>query len=75
MRLKTKILLHEVISKELLSNSENISPRAYIFQRPFFNFEGLTYRRKLAFQNCLGLYWEGNMHLKIHWASLAPSYY
>ena len=32
--------------------------------------EGLMYEGKFAFQNRLGLYWEGKMHLKIHWVSL-----
>ena len=49
-----------------------ISPGAYIFQRPFlrgFNSEGLIYGGKFAFQNRLSLYWEGNLRLKINWAS------
>ena len=46
---------------------------AYIFQRPFFRglflkgliFGGAYIGGKFAFQNQLGLYWEGNFCLKI----------
>ena len=41
-----------------------ISPEAYIFQRPFLRglfIEGLIYGGKFAFQNWLGLYLEGNL--------------
>ena len=54
-----------------------ISPGAYIFQRPFLRglyLEGLINGGKFAFQNQLGLYsclyLEGNLRLKIDWASL-----
>ena len=50
-----------------------ISPGAYIFQRPFLRglfLEGLINGGKFAFQNRLGLYLEGNLRLKIDWASL-----
>ena len=43
-----------------------ISPGAYMFQRPFLRglfLERLINWRKFAFQNRLGLYWEGNTHL------------
>ena len=30
--------------------------------------EGLIYGGKFAFQNRLGLYWEGDVCLKTHWA-------
>ena len=43
------------------------------FKGPFLRglfFEVLTYSGKFAFQNRLGLYWEGNLRLKIDWASL-----
>ena len=49
-----------------------ISPGAYIFQTPFLRglySEGLIYGRKIAFQYRLGLYSEGNVRLKIDWAS------
>ena len=44
-----------------------ISPGAYIFQRPFLR--GL-FLEDHAFQNRLGLYLEGNLRLRIDWASL-----
>ena len=50
-----------------------ISPGAYIFQRPLLSglvLEGLIYGGKPAFQNRLGLYLEGNLRLKVDWASL-----
>ena len=50
-----------------------ISPGAYIFQRPFLRglySEGLINGGKFAFQKRLGLYLEGNLRLKIDWASL-----
>ena len=50
-----------------------ISPGAYICQRPFLRglfLEGLIYGGKFVFQNRLGLYLEGNLHVKIDWASL-----
>ena len=50
-----------------------ISPGAYIFKGPFLRglfLEGLIYGGKFVFQNQLGLYLEGNLHLKIDWASL-----
>ena len=36
-------------------------------------FEGLIYGGRFAFQNRLGLYLEGNLGLKIDWASLLLS--
>ena len=36
----------------------------------FFFLEGLIHRRKFEFQNRLGLYLKGNLHLKIDWTSL-----
>ena len=50
-----------------------VSPGAYIFQRPFLRglfLEGLINGGKFAFQNRLGLYLQGNLRLKIDWASL-----
>ena len=50
-----------------------ISPRACIFERLFLRglfLEGLIYGGKFALQNRLGLYLEGNLRLKIDWASL-----
>ena len=50
-----------------------ISPGAYIFQSPFLRglfLEGLIFGGKFALQNRLGLYLEGNLRLKIDWASL-----
>ena len=41
------------------------SPWADIFQRPFLRglyLEGVIYEGKFAFQNCLGLYLEGNLY-------------
>ena len=52
---------------------DKISARAYIFQRLFLRdlfLDGLIYGRKIAFQNRLGLYSEGNLRLKTDWASL-----
>ena len=48
------------------------SPEAYIFRRPFLRdlfLEGLIYGRKIAFQNRLRLYWEGNLSLEIKGAN------
>ena len=36
--------------------------------RDFF-LEGPIYGRKIAFQNRLGLYWEGNLSLEINWVN------
>ena len=50
-----------------------ISLRAHIFQRPFFGglySEALAYGGNFAFQSRLGLFLEGNLRLKIDWASL-----
>ena len=50
-----------------------IGPGAYIFQRPLLRglfLEGHIYGGNFAFQNRLGLYLEGNLRLKIDWASL-----
>jgi len=47
-----------------------ISPGAYIFQKPFLRgtfLEGPIFGGKFAFQNRQGLYWEGNIRLKIDW--------
>ena len=49
-----------------------MSPGAYIFQRPFLRglfLERLIYGGKIAFHNRLGLHLEGNLPLKIDWAS------
>ena len=58
---------------EIYREIPKISPMAYIFQRPFLMglfLEGLIYGGKIEFQNRLGLYSEGSLCLKIHWASL-----
>ena len=52
-----------------------ISPGAYIFQRPFQRglfLEGLIYggKNKLSFKIVQAYTWEGNLRLKINWASL-----
>ena len=50
-----------------------ISPRAFIFQRSILRglfLEGLIYGGKFVLENRLGLYSEGNLPLKIDWASL-----
>ena len=50
-----------------------ISPGAYIFQMPVLRglfLERFIYGGKFEFQNRLGSYWEGNLRLKIDWASL-----
>ena len=47
-------------------------PEGYIFRRPFLRdlfLEGLIYGRKIAFQNRLRLYWEGNLSLEIKGAN------
>ena len=45
-----------------------ISPEDLYFSKALF--EGLIYGGKFAFQNRLGLYLDGNVRLKIDWASL-----
>ena len=64
----SRILLTSSIYREI----PKISPRAYIFQSPFLRglfLEGLIYGESFAFQNRLGLYLEGDLRLKIHWAN------
>ena len=53
-------------------NFEN-KPRGLYFLKALLRglfLEGRIYGGMFAFQNRLGLYWEGNMRLKIYWASL-----
>ena len=53
-------------------NSENKTHGLY-FSRSFLKglfLELLIYGGKFPFQNRLGSYWEGNIRLKIRWASL-----
>ena len=61
------IFLHRIPS-----NSEN-KPHGLYFSRSFLRglfLELLIHGGKFGFQNRLGSYWEGNISLKIHWASL-----
>ena len=60
--------------KELLYTwLHTVSLRKYISQKPFLRglfLEGHIYKGKFAWQNRLGLYGDGNLRLKIYWASL-----
>ena len=50
-----------------------VSLRKYISQKSFLRglfLEGHIYKGKFAWQNRLGLYGDGNLRLKIYWASL-----
>ena len=73
-RFRKQLLLPSFIAPLLLNIIEikyrkipKISSGAYIFQSPFLRglfLEGLIYGGKLAFQNRLGSYLEGNSRLK-----------
>ena len=70
--LKTFILKAKTGRKLTYRKSPKKSPEAYIFRRPFLRdlfLEGLIYGRKIAFQNRLRLYWEGNLSLELKGAN------
>ena len=70
--LKTFILKTKTGRKLTYRKIPKKSPKAYIFQRPFLRdlfLEGFIYGRKIAFQNRLGLYSEGNLSLEIKGAN------
>ena len=70
--LKTFILKAKTGRKLTYRKIPKKSPEAYIFRRPFLRdlfLEGLIYGRKIAFQNRLRLYWEGNLSLEIKGAN------